>query len=84
MLGILVSIEGRGLRVRIDTRSKKEKNMIPVLQIKGNKIIGEFPSISSAQRVTGIRNISECLSGNRRTAGGYKWSRAEQKEMTND
>lgn len=77
MLGILVWIEGSSLEVRIDTRSKREKNMMPVLQIKENEVVGEFPSISSAQRVTGIKNISECLSGNRKTAGGYIWRHAE-------
>lgn len=51
--------------------------MVPVLQIKDDEVVGEFPSISSAQRVTGIKNISECLSGNRKTAGGYEWRHAE-------
>lgn len=43
--------------------------------LDGEKI-GEYYSISEANRVTGVKNsgISKCCSGERKTAGGFKWS----------
>lgn len=78
MKGYLLSIETDRSIVEVDTRSKKEKNMKAVVQRDENgQIVGEYPSISSAQRETGIRNISDCVLGKRKTAGGYTWHAAE-------
>ena len=70
----LIQFENNGSVISIDTRTRKEKNMIAVLQLdsEGN-VINEFPSIMSAQRATGIYNISECIAKIRKTAGGYVW-----------
>ena len=40
------------------------------------KKIGEYYSISEANRKTGVKNsgISKCCNGERKTAGGFKWS----------
>lgn len=78
MLGILIEIEREGVKVVLDTRSKREKNMKAVKQFKMNgEKVAEYPSISSAERITGVHNISECLSNKRRSAGGYLWRLAD-------
>ena len=38
-----------------------------------NEIIQMYPSISEATRQTNINNISTCLNGRQKTAGGFKW-----------
>ena len=38
-----------------------------------NEIIQMYPSISEAKRQTNINNISACLNGRQKTAGGFKW-----------
>ncbi len=50
-------------------------NAKPVVAIKGNNLVGIFPSAADAGRKTGIcgRNIISCCSGKRKTAGGYRW-----------
>ena len=47
----------------------------PVLQIKGNLIINEFPGLMEANRKTGIdfRWISRCCHKQCKTAGGFQW-----------
>ena len=44
------------------------------------KIINEFDSMIQAQRKTKIpiSNISKCCSGERKSAGGYKWIYADE------
>ena len=37
-------------------------------------LIGEYESVNEAFRQTGIRHISECAIGKRKTAGGYIWT----------
>lgn len=37
------------------------------------QLVAEFLSISSAEKATGIYNISRVCNGERKTAGGYKW-----------
>lgn len=46
-----------------------------VLQIKNNKIIAEFYSLTEASKITGVdfRYISACCRHKQNTAGGYKW-----------
>lgn len=45
-----------------------------VLQLdKKYNLIAKFNSVSEAQRVTGINNISNCCKGKYKTAGGYVW-----------
>jgi hypothetical protein len=47
-----------------------------VYMILDNKIIKVFKSVSNAVRATGLAqgNISSCLTGKRKTCGGYSWS----------
>ena len=40
---------------------------------KDGEFICEYGSIEDAQRKTGINNIWRCLSGKRKTAGGFLW-----------
>ena len=40
---------------------------------KEYNIIAIFNSMSEAERITGINNISNCCNGKRKTAGGYIW-----------
>lgn len=45
-----------------------------VLQLdKKYNLVEKFESVSEAQRVTGINNISNCCIGKYKTAGGYIW-----------
>ena len=46
---------------------------------KDGQFIRRFPSIKEAARVTGANRsgIIKCLSGQRKTAGGYAWRLAE-------
>lgn len=50
----------------------------PVLQLFEDKEISQFPSLNEASRKTGIdaKNISACLNGKRKRAGGYSWDYA--------
>jgi hypothetical protein len=38
-----------------------------------NNYIQTYPSVSEAQRQTGITNISTCALNKIKTAGGFKW-----------
>jgi hypothetical protein len=55
----------------MERRSRKG----PVLQMMGSLIIAKYGSQRLAVKATGISqsNISECLNGKRKTAGGYSW-----------
>lgn len=58
-------------------RSKKisEKNSKSISQIKDNKVINIYNSLTQASKITGISigAISACLKGKSNTSGGYKW-----------
>ena len=60
------------------TTKAVEKNKIPVSQYDtlGNFIM-TYSSCKDAQNMTGATNISSCLSGKRKTSGGYIWRHAE-------
>ena len=47
----------------------------PVLMMKKDSVIREYPSVSAAYDLTGISpgHISECCNGKRGSAGGYQW-----------
>lgn len=51
----------------------------PVLQIKGDIVVGSYKSIKDAGRITGIKRtgINNVLTGWAKTAGGYKWAYCE-------
>jgi len=49
--------------------NKKSINQYDLL----NNYIKTYNSISEAERENNISNINHCLSGKRKTAGGYKW-----------
>lgn len=77
MLGYRIYIRSDAHEIEIDTRSPKEKNMIPVQQYNlDGELIGEYPSISSAETITRVRHIGEVLNKQRKTAGGYLWKTA--------
>lgn len=51
-------------------------NTIPIDQFtKDGKLIKSYKSISEAKRDTNILNISACLSGKQKSAGGYIWKK---------
>lgn len=55
----------------------KNGMMRPVLQMsEEGVVIAKYRSISEARRMTGINrtSISHCLMGERKLAGGYRWS----------
>ncbi|MCK9369704.1 hypothetical protein M0R04_07330 [Candidatus Dojkabacteria bacterium] len=46
----------------------------PVIQLtKTGEFVAQFVSARQAQNITGIRGVSNCVSGLAATAGGYKW-----------
>lgn len=56
-----------------------KRSLVRVEQIdQEGKVVGTFESISTAQRQTGIRHVSCAILGKRKTAGGFKWRRAEE------
>lgn len=60
---------------------KKEHNkpkIYPVNQIDMNtmNVIATYPSMSEAERATGIFHITDVVNGKRKQAGGYYWRRA--------
>ena len=57
----------------VDKRPHNERISRPVQQVYKGEILATFPSISAAERETGIRHISECVNGIRKSAGGYEW-----------
>lgn len=62
-----------GMRINRDDCSKWVVKLS-----KNNEILFFYPSISQAERETGIKltNISACCLGKRKTAGGYIWKYA--------
>lgn len=63
-------------------KKKKERNkqkIYPVNQIGINtmQIIATYPSMSEAERMTGIFHIVDVVNGKRKQAGGYYWKRAK-------
>ena len=50
-----------------------------IQKTKDGKLVAEYPSIKEASRQTGVNrgNISDCIRRPSRTAGGYKWAKAE-------
>lgn len=54
------------------------KSAKPILQIdKSNNIVAEYGSEYQAYFKTGIGNISKCLNGKLKTAGGFIWKYKE-------
>lgn len=46
----------------------------PIIQINSSdEVVAEFNSIQEAQRLLNVFHIWDCISGKRKTAGGYKW-----------
>ncbi len=49
----------------------------PVIQLtKSGEIVAQFVSARQAHYITGIKGVSNCVSGLANTAGGYKWKHA--------
>ena len=53
-------------------KESKLKKSVVMLNSYGD-ILNMFKSISEAKKETGIKHISECCNGERKTAGGYIW-----------
>lgn len=51
------------------------KNFKPVIQRKGDEVIGEYKSLIEAERKTGVyaSKISQVIRGKRKNAGGFEW-----------
>lgn len=60
---------------KLRERLNRNNNNRPVAQIKNNssEIVSIYESIKEAKELTGISNVSHALSGQSKTAGGYKW-----------
>ena len=60
-----------------EKRSKKisEKNSKSISQMKDNKVVNIYNSLTQASKITGISigAISACLKGRSSNSGGYKW-----------
>jgi hypothetical protein len=69
--------EGFGDKIRSKERNKKigESNSKPINQIKNNKIINTFNSLTEASNLVGISvgAISACLKNKSKTSGGFVW-----------
>lgn len=62
-------------------KKRKERNKLkiyPVKQIDMDtmQIVATYPSMSEAERATGIFHIVDVVNGKRKQAGGYYWSKA--------
>lgn len=59
-----------------------EASGIPVVQLTmDNQFICEYPSAKAAEQATGVTgHITCCCSGNRKSAGGFRWMRKEDYE----
>ena len=73
----------KGLKMSEEYKNKlrmSHRNKIPVRQIDNQGVVlAVYESIHEANRVTGIRdgNISRCVNGKIKTAGGYHWEFAD-------
>lgn len=59
--------------------SKRVVKYCPVIQMdEQGYVLSTYSTLRSAYEVTGVKIkwISNCLKGNQKTAGGYKWKRA--------
>jgi group I intron endonuclease len=69
------------IKHNLETKQKISKaTSKPIIQFdKDYNIINEFPSAKEAQRFTNIKNdnISQCLRGNSKSAGGFIWKYKE-------
>lgn len=60
------------------TKASQKKNSVKVNQFnKSGELVGTFPSISDAQRITGIKHISCVILNKRKSSGGYTWRRVD-------
>ena len=68
------SNKGHNIEKTLKENAKKMRKKIKQYSIKDD-FIKEYESISQAMDITGIplSNISNCLNGYIKTAGGYKW-----------
>ena len=64
------------------TELNRKKHSIPVLQILGETIIKKYPSAKEAELDLNIGkgDITKVIKGKRKTAGGYNWKYAINKE----
>ena len=64
---------------QIEVKIKNKPRFIMQLSLD-NEFIKEWNSVTEAKVNTNIINISECCSGKRRSAGGFKWMYKEDYE----
>ena len=63
---------------RADNKRYSANKLVQMFDKSTCELLATFPSLSEAERVTGIANgnISNCCLGNRKSAGGYVWKYA--------
>ena len=61
-----------------DNKRYSANKLVQMFDKSTCELLATFPSLSEAERVTGIANgnISNCCLGNRKSAGGYIWKYA--------
>lgn len=57
------------------TRHERKGYRVKVIQKKDGEIVGQYESLTEASKATGVNvgNISNVLTGQRKTAGGFTW-----------
>lgn len=68
--------------IQLDGRRNAPKSVTQ--RDRDRRIVGIYPSVSDAQRLTGIRHIGDCANGHRKSAGGYYWSFTEMEEVNEE
>lgn len=56
-----------------DNNIHAQGKMINQIDIKTNKIINTYKSISTAEKLLNLKGISKACNGKSKTSGGYKW-----------
>lgn len=75
-----VAIESKAQAAVEDAETEGQRTQPKAVDaFKDGQFIRRFPSIKEAERVTGVNRsgITKCLSGQRKTAGGYAWRLVE-------
>lgn len=68
--------------IQLDSRRNAPKSVTQ--RDRDGRIVGVYPSVSDAQRLTGIGHIGDCANGHRKSAGGYYWSFTEMEDVNEE
>ena len=71
----LIAVKEKAVKEIPFVGESRNHSELPITQLKYGEIIGTYPSLAEASRITGIdvSNISKTLNGKRGSAGGFKW-----------